>query len=200
MQILPTLGIIRRVPMLVWIFLALGFLLVNAPIIAPAGEVQNFQTLLLVYLVLMVAFLGLVPHLPGLHVPFNTAVLWWVGGFVATVFIMTGIQGISGLGLAVPTYAIGAASYLIVMHAIVVASAEEIIFRAALPKLITPVLAAGAFAIFHAAAYALDPMGILIAFIAGIFFWILATRFSIFLAIGCHGGYNISQIMLFGLR
>lgn len=183
--------------MLVWIFLALGFLLVNASVIAPAGEVERFQTLLIVYLLLMVAFLGLVPRIPGLHVPFNQAVLWWVGGFVATVFVMTGIQGISGLGLAVPTYAVGAAGYLIVMHAIVVASAEEIIFRGVLPKLITPILAAGAFAIFHAAAYALDPMGIIIAFIAGLFFWVLTVRFSIFLAIGVHGGYNTALLYIF---
>jgi len=183
--------------MLVWIFLALGFLLVNASAIAPAGEIERFRTMLIVYLLLMVAFLGLVPRIPGLHVPFNQAVLWWVGGFVATMFVMTGIQGISGLGLAVPTYAVGAAGYLIVTHAIVVSASEEIIFRAALPKLITPILAAGAFAIFHAAAYALDPMGIIIAFIAGLFFWVLTVRFSIFLAIGCHGAYNVSQLMLF---
>lgn len=188
---------IRRVPMLVWIFLALGFLLVNVSVIAPAGEVERFQTLLIVYLLLMVAFLGLVPRMPSLHVPFNQAVLWWVGGFVATMFVMTGVQAIQGLGLAVPTYAIGAAGYLIVTHAIVVSASEEIIFRAALPKLIGPLLAAGAFAIFHAAAYALDPMGILIAFIAGLFFWVLTVKFSIFLAIGVHGGYNISQLMLF---
>lgn len=188
---------IRRVPMLVWIFLALGFLLVNASAIAPAGEAERFQNILIVYLLLMVAFLSLVPRMPGLHVPFNQAVLWWVGGFVATMFVMTGVQGLTGLGLAVPSYAVGAAGYLIITHAIIVSASEEIIFRAALPKLITPVLAAGAFALFHAAAYALDPMGIIIAFIAGLFFWVLTVRFSIFLAIGVHGGYNIAVLHLF---
>jgi len=183
--------------MLVWIFLALGFLLVNSSAIAPVGEAEKFQTILIVYLLLMVAFLSLVPRIPSLHVPFNQAVLWWVGGFVATVFVMTGIQGVTGFGLAVPTYAVGAAGYLIVTHAIVVSASEEIIFRGALPKLITPLLAAGAFAIFHAAAYALDPMGILIAFIAGLFFWVLTVRFSIWLAIGVHGGYNCAMLAIF---
>jgi len=190
---------IRRIPMLVWIFLALGFLLVNSSVIAPVGEGERFQTILIVYLLLMVAFLSLVPRIPGLHIPFNNAVLWWVGGFVATMFVMTGVQGISGLGLAVPTYAVGAAGYLIITHAIVVSASEEIIFRGALPKLISPLLAAGAFAIFHAAAYALDPMGIIIAFIAGLFFWVLTVRFSIFLAIGCHGGYNVAMLQIFGV-
>lgn len=195
MQFFPSLAFIKRIPMIVWVFLGLGFLLVQASLIAPPAEVERFQIILVTYLVLMIAFLRLAPRVSGLYVPFNTAILWLVGGFVGTVFLMTAVQQVPGL--AIPPYAAGAALYLLILTAIVPAAAEEVIFRGALPRLISPLLAAAAFSIFHAAAYQLAPVGMLVAFFAAIVFWVLTVRFSIYLAIGVHAGWNTAIVFGF---
>ena len=197
MQILPTLARIRQVPFIIWLWIAQAFLLVNASSIAPAGEVGNFQTILLIYMLLQIAFYSLAPRVHGLKMNLNQAVIWFVGAFVATMFVMTGVQAFRGL--EVQTYAVGAAVYLIVLHTLVIAVAEELVFRGFLPILITVVPAQIAFGFFHYSAYGGALMGILVAIIAGFVFYGIMRYTNIWAAMGVHAGYNVAILQVFGV-
>jgi len=194
LQILPTLARIRQVPFIVWLWIAQAFLLINASSIAPADEVSNFQTILIIYMLLQVAFYSLAPKVRGLRMNLNQAIIYFVGGFVATMFVMTGFQALRGLEMQ--TYAVSAAIYLIVLHTLVVAVAEELIFRGFLTALITVVPAQIAFGLFHASAYGLGPMPIITAIIAGFVFYGIMRYTNIWAAMGVHAGYNIAVLQV----
>ena len=191
-----TLHTLRRVPFVVYILILQAWILVNAQAIAPAGQVEQFRTILIVYMLLLVVFVRLAPNIPGINMTLNQASIWFVAGFVATTFIVTGFMGLRGL--AVPTYAVGATSYLIILHAGVVGIVEELIFRGALTQLITPIPAAAAFAAFHYAAYGADVMGMLIAFAAALIFYVIMRYTNIWVVAGTHAAYNLGVLGIWG--
>lgn len=199
MQIFPslgaTLGTLRRVPFVAWLWIFQAFLLVNAPAIAPTGEVDKFRTILMIYMILQVAFYTLAPRVKGLKMNVNQALIWFVAGFVITVFVLAGFRGLTGL--EVQTYAVGASIYLILMHALVVAVAEELIFRGFMPLLITAIPAQIAFGLFHWSAYGGGMMSILTAIAAGLIFYAIMRYTNIWTVMGIHGAYNLVVLGVF---
>lgn len=192
-----TLRTLRHVPFQIYLWLLLAFMLVNASAIAPAGRVEHFQTILIVYMILMLVFVRMSPKIRGLKMNLNQAIIWFVAPFVATTIIMTGLMGFRGL--EVPAYAVGAATYLILIHTCVVSFCEEEIFRGALTNILTAVPAAAAFAIFHWGAYQAGPMAMLTAFIAGLVFYIIYRYTNIWCVAGLHAGYNVAIIGVLGV-
>lgn len=192
-----TLSTIRKVPFIVWLWIAQLFLLINAPAIAPAGQVETFRTILIIYMIAQLMFYKVAPKVRGLQMNLNQAIPWFVGGFIATVLFITGIQGIQGL--EVQTYAVTAAAYMIILHSVVVAVAEELVFRGFLPSLITVVPAQILFGLFHVSAYGGALPAILIAIVAGFVFYGIMRVTNIWTAMGCHAGYNIGVLAIFGV-
>jgi membrane protease YdiL (CAAX protease family) len=189
MKLLP-FAALRKVPFIVYLWILQAFLLVNAPVIAPAGQVDSFRTILIIYMVLQIAFYTLSPRIPGLQMNLNAAIIWFVGAFVVTTFVLVGIQGLRGT-MATQTYAVGASTYLIVMHACVVAVSEEVIFRGSLPLLISPIPAQIAFGLFHWSAYGGDLTSLLIAIFAGFLFYVIMRKTNIWTTMGIHAAYNL---------
>ena len=192
-----TLGKLRRVPFIVWLWIAQLFLLINASAIAPPEQVEIFRSVLIIYMLAQLMFFRFAPRVAGLQMNLNQAIPWFVGGFVATLFIITGFQSLRGL--EIQTYAVGAAVYLIIMHTLVVAVAEEMIFRGLLPAIITFVPAQILFGFFHYAAYGGVVSSILIAIIAGFVLYGIMRYTNIWVAMGVHAGYNIGVLHIFGV-
>lgn len=193
---IPTLATFKKIPFIVWLWILQAFLLVNAEAIAPAGQVEQFRTILIIYMLLQIAFFRFVPRVPGLQMNLDQALIWFVGGFVVTTFVLAGFRGISGL-LKIQTYAVGASIYLIIMHTLVVAVAEELVFRGFLPLLISPILAQIAFGIFHFSTYGGNMISILMAILAGLLFYIIMRRANIWTVMGIHGAYNLVVLGVF---
>ena len=195
MQLLPTLATLKKVPFIVWLWIAQAFLLVNIDAIAPAGETEHYRMILVVYMILQIAFFKFAPKVPGFQMNLNQALIWFVAGFVVTVFVVAGFRGLGGL--EVQTYAVGAPIFLVILHTLIVAVAEEAVFRGFLPLLITPVLAQIAFGVFHYSAYGGDMMSILIAIFAGFLFYFVMRKTNIWTVMGAHAGYNLVMLGVF---
>lgn len=189
--LLPSFAAIRRIPFVIWILVAQAFLLINAETIAPAGQADVLRTILIVYMLLQTAFFRFSPRVPGLTMNLNMAIVWLVSAFVVTAFVLAGIRGLVTGMLQVQAYAMGAPLFLVILHTLVVAVCEELIFRGFLPLLITPFLAQIAFGLFHASAYGFAPMMILTAIIAGFFFYIVMRKTNIWVPMGIHAAYNL---------
>ncbi|GAI81553.1 unnamed protein product [marine sediment metagenome] len=194
MQPLPavnsTLRKLRKTPFFVWLILGQSFIFVTAPAIAPPNEVVRLQSALTVYMILTVAFMVLQKKkLPWMQATLNQGIAWFFVGFLVTaiVFSALNLQGFNLFQLTGPMY-------MIVFHTLVVATSETFIFQGFLPHIITPVVAQGAFGIFHWASYLGNWEAIGIAFIAGLVFYGLAVRFNIWLACGVHAGFNIGML------
>ncbi len=189
--ITATLGTLRRVPFVIWIILGLFFVYAGANQIAPAGQAQHFKDIIVFYLLFQVAILAYWKRRsPWMHATLNQGIAWFVGGFVITVFVIVGINAARGLGLETTTYSVTGPLYLIVLHALVVAFSEEIIFRGLLSQIITPIPAAIGFGLFHFWAYGGGWVSILIAMGAGVLFYVIMRKTNIFAVMGIHGGYN----------
>lgn len=187
-SVAATLTKLGKVPFFVWLILAQAFIFVCAPAIAPPNEVGRLQAALTVYMILTTAFLVLLPKRPSwMKATLNQGIAWFVGGFVVTAILVSALKDLPGLFALQLT----GPMYLIVFHSLVVSTSETFIFQGFLPLLITPVVAQGAFAVFHWAAYLGDWTAILTAFIAGLVFYLVARRFNIWLACGLHSGFNI---------
>jgi len=194
---------IRKVPFILWLWVAQFFLLVNAPIIAKPEQVDMFRTTLIIYMIGQVLFFKLGSKVPGLNMNMNMALPWFAGGFIGTVLVITGIQAIREVtiaGLQTQMYSLSAAVYFIVLHALVVGVAEELMFRGFLVQIFTVVPAQIFFGLFHASAYGGDLFSIIVAVGAGFIFY-TAMKFSgnIWLACGIHAGYNIGVLRVFGV-
>lgn len=201
MPLLRTVGAtfhtLRKVPFIVWLWIAQLFLLINASAIAPPAEVGTFQTILIIYMLAQLMFFRFAPKVRGLQMNLNQAIPWFVGGLVVTMFVLVGVQGIRGL--EVQTYAVSAAVYLIIMHTLVVAVSEELVFRGLLPAIITFVPAQILFGLFHWSAYGGGLWAILIAIIAGFLFYAITRYVNIWAAMGSHAGYNLAVLQIFGV-
>ena len=186
----------KRIPFFVWLLLANAFLLISAPAIAPPDQIGRFQTALIVYMLLTTAFMTLVPRQPWMRVNLNQAVVWFVGGFIATVILLTSIREIphffTSMQLTGPVF-------LTAFHAIVVATNETWIFQGFLPILVGPLISCAAFSIFHYAAYGGAWPALLTAFIAGLLFYFIAKYVNIWLAVSIHAGYNVVLLGIFAL-
>jgi len=184
----------KRVPFFIWLLLANAFLLVSAPAIAPPDQVEHFQTALIVYMLLTTAFMSLVPRQPWMKVNLNQAIIWFTGGFIVTVILLTSIREIprffASMQLTGPVF-------LTVFHAIVVATNETWIFQGFLPILVGPLISCAAFSIFHFAAYGGAWPALATAFIAGLLFYFIARRFNIWLAVSIHAAYNVVILGIF---
>jgi len=188
------LGKLGKVPFIVWLWIAQLFLLIQAPSIVAPDQVDTLQTILIVYIVAELMFLDFLPRVPGAKMNFNQAIPWMVGGFVVAVVVVTGVGFVRGLG--VQNYALSAALYLIVLHAIVIGVAETFIFQATLPTLITPVPAQILFGVFHASAYGGDIVAIILAIMAGFVFYAITKYTNMYTAMGVHAGYNVAVLHL----
>ena len=183
-----------KVPFIVYLWIIQLFLLINAPIIAPAGQVDTLRTILIIYIIAELMFLDFLPKVPGARMNLNQAIPWMVGGFIATVVIVTGIGFV--YGFSIQTYALNSPIYLIVLHSAVIGVSETFIFQATLPKLITPVPAQILFATFHTSVYGGDIISIVVAFFAGIVFYTITKYTNMFAACGVHAGYNVAVLKL----
>jgi len=186
------LGTLRRVPFVIWLLLAQFFVFAGASQIAPLGEAEHLKEIIIFYILFQVALLAYwKKRPPWMRATLNQSIAWFTGAFVVTVFVLVGIGAARGwLGFGVPTYAIAAPLYLLVVHGLVVAASEELIFRGMLSQIITPVPGAAGFAIYHTWAYQGNPFSIFIAFIAGMFFYLLMVKTNIWAAVGVHFGWN----------
>jgi membrane protease YdiL (CAAX protease family) len=182
-----------RMPFFVWLLIGQAWLLVNASLIAPEGMAERTQTLILVYMVLSLAFI-VVTGVRPLKGTLNQQIVGFVGGMVGTIVLLSAMREIPRI-FAVPAISATAATYLIILHAIVIAASEEVIFRAALPKIMTPIPAQVVFGLFHLAAYHLDWMAVLIAMVAGIILYFIADRLGLQWSIGVHAGYNLAVLV-----
>lgn len=189
-EIITTLKIVRRVPFLIWLFIIQLFLLVNVSLIAEAGQVETFRTVLIVYMLGEVLFYAVARNKPNLNLDINRALPYFVGGFVITTLMMLSV-GYVARGMEVTGYATNAFVYLIVLHSFVVAVAEELIFRGLLPSLITWLPSQILFSLFHASAYGWDVSALVVAFVGGCVFYGITKYTNIFMAMGCHAGYNL---------
>lgn len=187
-SVAATLRQLGRVPFFAWLILAQAFIFVCAPAIAPPAEVGRLQAALTVYMILTLAFLALLKTRPlWMKATLDQGIAYFIGGFVATAVLVSALKGLPGLN----TLQLTGPLYLIVFHSLVVATSETFVFQGFLPLLITPVVAQGAFAVFHWAAYLGDLTALITAFVAGLVFYVIARRFNIWLACGIHAGFNI---------
>ena len=187
---------LKRVPFIVWIYLLQAAILVNAEVIAPPGMVDRFRTIIITYMLMQMVFLRVAPRVPGLRMNLNAALIYFVGAFVVTTFVLAGLRAIPQVGLQ--AYAVAAPMFLIILHASVVAVAEELIFRGALPLVITVIPAQFSFGLFHFAAYGGDWMMILMAITAGfIFYGIMRFTRNIWAPIGVHLAINLYALGIF---
>ena len=195
---MPTVGAVLsklgKVPFIVWLWIIQLFLLINAPVIAPAGQVDTLRTILIVYIIAELMFLDFLPKVPGGGMNLNQAIPWMVGGFIAAVVIVTSIGFVHVFG--VQTYALDSPIYIIVLHTAIVGVSETFIFQATLPKLITPVPAQILFGLFHVSAYGGDLMAIVIAVMAGLVFYAITKYTNMFASMGVHAGYNVAVLHL----
>jgi len=115
-----------------------------------------------------------------------------------TTFVLAGFRAIPQVGLQ--AYAVGAPMFLIILHAGVVAVAEELIFRGALPLVITVIPAQISFGLFHFAAFGGDWAMILMAIVAGfIFYGIMRLTGTIWASVGTHLAWNFYALGILGL-
>ena len=188
------LGKLGKVPFIVWLWILQLFLLINAPLIAPAEQVDTLRTILIIYIIAELMFLDFLPRVPGGRMNFNQSIPWMVGGFIVAVIVVTGVGFVHGL--SAQTYALSAPIYLIVLNAIVIGVAETFIFQATLPALITPIPAQILFGVFHASAYQGDIMAVILATFAGFVFYAITKYTNMFAACGVHAGYNVAVLKL----
>ena len=197
LPIKATASAMKRVPFLVWLWIVQLFLLIQAPAIAPPGQVETFRTMLIIYMLGQVMFFSLAPQIKGLKATPNIGLPMFVIGFVVAVTVISGLQWIRGFGMQ--TYSVSAASYLIITHTVIVGVSETLLFQGFLAKLITPLPAQVLFGVFHYTAYGGDVFSIFIAIGAGLVFYVIASRVSIYAAAGCHSGYNVAVLQILGV-
>lgn len=204
MQLLPPLGAmfgtLRRVPFVIWLLLTQFFVFAGASQIAPIGEAEHLREIIIFYILFQVALMAYWRKRPKwMRATLNQGIAWFTGGFVVTVFILVAIGAARGwMGFETTTYSTTAPIYLLISHALVVAFSEEAIFRGLLCNIITAIPANVGFAIFHYWAYGGNWFSMAIAFVAGIFFYIIMRKTNIFAAMGVHGGFNTWALGLWG--
>jgi membrane protease YdiL (CAAX protease family) len=192
------LGPLRRVPFIVWLWIAQLFLLINAPAISSPADVEKFRTIIITYMIAQLMFMSVLPIIKGIKFNLNMAIAWFVGGFVVTLLVVTGFQFLKN-GLQMQTYSVSAAMYAIVLHAVVVAVSEELVFRGELPAIISVIPAQVLFGLFHYSAYGGNPLSILIAIIAGFVFYGVMKFTNIWTAMGAHAAWNVAILQIFGV-
>jgi hypothetical protein len=183
-----------RVPFIVWLWIIQLFLLINAPIIAPAGQVDTLRTILIIYIIAEIMFLDFLPKVPGGLMNLNQAIPWMVGGLIVAVVVVTGIGFV--YGFEVQSYALSSPIYLTVLHTAVVGVSETFIYQATLPKLITPIPAQILFGLFHVSAYGGDIVAMVMAIMAGLVFYAVTKYTNMFASMGAHAGYNTAVLHL----
>ena len=200
MNILPgasqTFNTLKHVPLNVYMLLALAFMLINSSIIVPDAEIAKFELTLIVYMVFLALFQRYI-NAPGFKMNLNKASIWFVGGFAVTTLAMVGLQNLPFESAS--TYAVTAPFYLIISHVFIVAYSEEMIFRGALPNIITPIPAAVAFSLFHVSAYGGNILSLVVAFVAGMLFYVIMRYTNIWTVIGVHSAYNCAVLGVLGL-
>ncbi len=193
-------GTLRRVPFAIWLLLGQLFVFAGASQIAPIGEAEHLKEVIIFYILFQVALLAYWRKRPAwMRATLNQGIAQFTAGFVVTVIVMVGVGVVrSNLGFGTFTYSVTAPIYLLILHSLVVAFSEEAIFRGLLSNIITAVPAAGAFALFHFWAYQGNVMTMFIAFLAGLFFYVVMLKFGIWMSMGIHAGYNTTLLGVWG--
>jgi len=194
---IPAVG---SIPIEFILFFAQAFLVVNAGLFVQAAEVTSYQTVIMIYMLLLVGFRVFAGK--GIFPPtsFGRGFMWFMIGLLGGTVILTGGGWLAELGTfeTVP----GAPLFLLLFQSLVVASSEEKIFRDYAPAVIGIVPAQLSFALFHGFAYGLALTPILMALFAGFLFYFIARYANLWAAVGLHTSWNLFSLgalsLLFG--
>lgn len=172
-------------------------LYVNAGAIFPEPYVEQAKQIILLYMIMTFAFTLVTRYIPPeMTRPFAPELMT----FFVSFFIFAGLLYALPLNTGSHIFQIETikiALPFMLLFAFVVAYTEELIFRGVLPKFLTRIGSNLLFAVFHWYAYAGNIYSILIAFIFGMVFSLVAEKFGLMSAVGMHTAWNLKILGAF---
>lgn len=188
---------IQHISILFLYVIAAFFLLVNGKGITEYWD-QNWTISIMIYMIGVNAFININEKLPvELKRPVSDSIIGFCITFIliTTFFIMMHMAGLMFNDVEPVNPAI---ALPFVLFQLIVCPSEEIIFRGALLPLLYKVNwfigymgSAGAFALFHYAAYGGSITLMIMAFVMGIILNYTTIRFNIGVSIAIHFSYNL---------
>lgn len=188
-----------KLPFSVWLLILQGFLLINTEIFFPPQIADRIRFVILTYVVLTLAGIsvfGASP--PWFKQPAEVALRYFVTGLVTTTMLLSLFTNVSVFEFLLPwdtTDPVKQNLALVAFEAFIVAASEETVFRGILPYFVGWLPAQLIFGVFHYVAYGGDWSGILFASLAGMLFYQIAARSSIYTAMGVHTAWNIFALL-----
>lgn len=190
---------IFRLPFSIWLLILQTFLLINTELFFSPEVAERVRFVILTYMVFTlygIVFFGRSP--PWLSRPAEVALRDFVVGLAVTTLILSTFTTVNSFEFLLPwdtSDPVKQNLALVAFEAFIVAASEETVFRGILPTFVGAVPAQLIFGLFHYVAYGGDWGGILFAAMAGMIFFFIRQKTSIYTSMGVHTAWNIFVLL-----